>query len=83
MHHIMNIPFSLFNQLKDNYFKDLINEGKCNATERFGKYIFLCNSKNDLKDDIYFSFGNWGLKIPKNKILYEVDIGCLKKCFYI
>ena len=83
MHQIMNIPFSLFNQLKDNYFKDLINEGKCNATERFGKYIFLCNSKNDLKDDIYFSFGNWGLKIPKNKILYEVDIGCLKKCFYI
>ena len=83
IHHIMNIPFSLFNQLKDNYFKELINEGKCNVTERFGRYVFLCNSINDLKDDIYFSFGNWGLKIPKNKILYELDIGCLKQCFYI
>ena len=82
-HHIMNIPFSLYNQLKDNYFKDLINEGKCNATERFEKLVFLCDSKIDLKDDIYFSFGNWGLKIPKNKILYEQEIGCLDTCFYV
>ena len=75
-HEKINIPLSLFRQLEENYFKKLLIQKKCVITNRFDHLVFACNDTKNIKNDIYLSFGNWAMKIPKERIFYKQEIGC-------
>ena len=67
-----SIDINILKKIGEKYFKNLIDKSECKFEEKNKKSTYICKNNNyqDIKD-ISLIFGDFGINIPKDDILFK------------